>query len=703
MTSEYNEIIIPDLGLFSHYPPEAVPRKMGGDGFMHIGWSYCRNVSLSRKEGCIKKSLGTEKFSASATGATDSVRGIGILNKHARPNNYELSTIKKVVASADDCYVETPSTFDNSGNFIYVGQDDLDDFRHGACRFPGWTIAKSTQIISAVLKLSVRYWHNGSSDGKVKIRIKAHDVNDSTQISDYADFIDRKNNAATTAYFDKDVTIPKGELGVIETFDVTEIIQELVNSNAYSNQAIQLLLIDNNSVVNQLIGFTSYDAGLPGDYAELEIVTNADIPTQPTYFLYVKGASAGELWKLNSNKVPSEVTQSGESYASSYQSQTAKFLQYGNDLLVTDDGKNDATQQWDISENPSEFEDVAANFNGRYIEEFKARVWLVHSLISGTIYKQRIYYSDTNDQTTYSAYALLPGSDAPTAVIKLTQDELIVFKEGSTVRIVDVETTASDYRPYIISSKDGSLGANVVSDGARIYGINERGVFQWPVSGFPNGFRYISKPIQDEIDKITLDKMNLVWFAYDPKHRIHMHFPNTGYSRNTLDAVFNITKDTWENISDIWEANIMIDGFDTDGNPMMFFGQEDGYLKNIGGDDDEGSNFTGRIDTGALWMLDNQKRLISRTLLGIEPVTNYESSYTLNFYYKVYDRPGDESSASWNGAYTHASSVKGNEEIVPIIPGPEGKYHIIRIDGTVKDEPFEILGLKLRWKLGSPT
>ena len=135
----------------------------------------------------------------------------------------------------------------------------------------------------------------------------------------------------------------------------------------------------------------------------------------------------------------------------------------------------------------------------------------------------------------------------------------------------------------------------------------------------------------------------------------------------------------------------------------MLFGQEDGYLKIIDGDDNETANFTGRFDTGALWFKDKNNRIHSRTLASIEPISNYEGTYTLNFYWKGYDRPGSESGASWNGPYTHTTS-KGNEEIVLTkLLDQAYRFHIIRMDGTVKDEAFEILGLKLNWIMGSVT
>jgi len=444
------------------------------------------------------------------------------------------------------------------------------------------------------------------------------------------------------------------------------------------------------------VGTSSY-------YATLEITVTDPAPQRPLYFMLVRGATTGEVWKVDESRVPTEVTQAATTYAGLYQSQIARFRQFGDDLLMVDDGYENP-QQWDWSDSPSALEDITTSWKARYMEPFKSRTWYGWLNEAGTIGKSKIIYSAVNDQTSEGGNLTLPGADALTGLIKLTQDELIAFKEASSFRIVDRQTTTSDFQPYMISSRDGLLSANVISDGARLYGLNMRGVFQFPVGGYPNGFRYISKPIQDEIDKIPLTSMNLVWFAYDPTNNlIYMHYPDEGYTRNTLCAVFNIDRDCWENISDIWAANVMIDCYDPNGQPIMLFGQEDGHLKYIGGDDDEDSNYTARLDTGALWYRDELNRLISRKLLSIEPVTNYEGSYTLNFYYKVYDRPADESSASWNGLYTHDATVLGNEESVPTIPGTMGKFHLIRIDGTLKDEAFELLGFRLKWEMGRPS
>ena len=62
---------------------------------------------------------------------------------------------------------------------------------------------------------------------------------------------------------------------------------------------------------------------------------------------------------------------------------------------------------------------------------------------------------------------------------------------------------------------------------------------------------------------------------------------------------------------------------------------------------------------------------------------------TFEFYFKGYDRPDEESGASWNGPYTHDTVIAGNKEIVPVNALREYNFHIIRFDGTVKDEAFE--------------
>ena len=53
------------MGLYQNRAKHLVPLKSVGENVFRCGLSYCRNISLSRKEGCIKKSKGIEKFTAS--------------------------------------------------------------------------------------------------------------------------------------------------------------------------------------------------------------------------------------------------------------------------------------------------------------------------------------------------------------------------------------------------------------------------------------------------------------------------------------------------------------------------------------------------------------------------------------------------------------------------------------------------------------
>lgn len=941
---EYSEIIIPDLGLYSHFPKETVPRFVDKNGMLHIGLSRCRNISLARKTNAIKKSKGVKVFTSSATGPNDSVRGIGILNKYARPQNFEsgktyieqidgsgddvqakgdaafsidgttlkagnapedIAETEYVQASSDDCYVTDESSIDltslimrfggiydmgmrfqtivvNQGStissaYLYLGLtgkvgtpagalygEDVDDAATFSTvgNFTGRTkttanvdINSYTVIQNYGMYLLIRYdvttiiqeivnrggWAslndlaflgigtgssasdylnfmtydyqphiahlviNGGSNvvhhigllldgfsglaqgdhvesarikikaenlvGSPSLRIYGHDVDtafrdtgthtggthatiltDSTaswvvdaligltvkNVTDGSTGEITDNDATTvtvaalsggtdnqwelndkyeiynmtvrtvwngcqdhltTAYVDwepEDLVMDEWAYSP----DIKDIIQEIVNRSGWDETTIGIFIKDNSSGNESYLEIRSYDYTGNEDGPYLEVDEFIGAPSTPEYFMFVKGASEGEIHKLDSNKAPSEVSQVVETYASSYQSQFGRFLQFGQDMLFSDDGKSDV-QIWDISTNPSAFIDAQTNAKARYLFEFKSRLWHLFCMAGGTLYKQRAYYSAVNDPTSVSSYLALFGSDAPTFGIRLNQDEAIVFKEGSSHRLVYRGTGLSDFQAYEISSRDGLLSGNAVSDGARIYGLNEKGVFQWPVAGYPNGFRYISNPIRDEIDKITLDKMILVWFAYDPVNNlVFMHYPDTGYSKNSLCAVFNVGRDCWENISDIWYGNVMEDAFNINGSPIMLFGQEDGHLKYIDGDDNEDADFPGEFEPGALWYKEKNKSY-SRTLLNIQPVSNYEGSYTINFYWKGYDRPGDEPTATWYGPYTH-QTLKGNEEHVPTkLQDQESRFHIIRVEGPLKDEPFEITGLKLDWLLGS--
>jgi hypothetical protein len=508
----------------------------------------------------------------------------------------------------------------------------------------------------------------------------------------------------TTAYVDWSPDTQA--LGTGEWFyspDIKNVIQEITDRAGFGADSIAVFVKDNSSGTNTSLNVRSYDYSGNADGPYLEVDVSVAHATSPTYFMYVSGATEGEIWKLDENRTPADVTQVAEAHANAYQNQIAKFMQFGDDLLFTDDAKSDP-QIWDVSAAPSLFVDLIATIKGRYWNEFKSRAWLWYVVYGGVIYQSQGVYSAVNDATSFDTTndtISLPGFDSVTYAINLSQDEQIVFKEGATYRIIDRQTPASDFQPFLVSPGDGSLGANVISDGARLYGINDKGIWQWPVQGYPGGFRYIHQPIQDEFDKLTLPLMRLVWFAHWPgRQAILMNYADSA-SYNNLCAVYNYQLDRWENISNIFGSNVMDYAFDQSGNPIVLLGKEDGHLKYITGDDNGGNSFSGILDTGAVYKLDQQNSLVSRRLTSIEPSSNYDGSMTIQFFVKAYDRVDEESSAAWQGPYTHDSTVPGNKEMVPIAYGIEGNYHIIRVEGALADEAFEIYALGLNFDSGS--
>jgi hypothetical protein len=939
------QIIIPTLGLHQGRPKHRVPFKQVGSNIWEIGLSDCRNVSLSRKQGAIAKAKGLSNFTASATGATDSVRGIGVLNKYAREEEYQSSStiINAVDASGDDAQASVTSTYATNDTILKAGKgaattalsiggvvttDDCytDDASFwttqtwhyfggsysAGFRFPNATVAQGATIASAYLWLMRRsasgtlagtiygedadnnntfsnltdfdgrtrttantnlntytyshgtwfYWDvttivqeivdrgsfssgnaitilidnaagghwwvysvdhfpqyaptlkinvgsqvsydagvavdgiTGPSQGdtiysariKMKldshngtpnIRIYGHDADtawrdtgthdggnneatvmtDSTaswtvdaligrtikNVTDVSTGTITDNDATTvtvaalsggtdddwdtndkyeiyeptvrtiwdgmmahktTAYVDWSPNTE--EIGVGEWFrspDITTIVQEIVDRAGWDEATMAFFLEDNSSSDSNTLNFRSYDYSGNADGPSLELVTSASHYTSPTYFMYVNGATEGEIWKLNENLVPADVSQVAEAYANAYQNQIAKFMQFGDDLIFTDDGKSDP-QTWDVSAGPSLFVDLVGTVKGRYWNNFKSRAWLWYVVYGSVVYPSQGLYSAVNDATSWTTTdnIILPGADVITYAINLTQDDQIIFKESSCHRLVDRQTAASDFQPYTVSPIDGSLGANIISDGARLYGLNERGIFQWPVSGYPNGFRYIHKPLQAEFDKLTLTKMRLVWFAHWPQRSsILMSYPDTESSYNNLCGVYNYEQDKWDNISEAWAANVMDNCFNLSGAPIMLLGKEDGHLKYINGDDHTGNDLSAYLDTGAVYRYDKDNKLVSRRLISIEPDTNYDGSMTLQFYVKGYDRPDEEGDNSWQGPYTHDTTTPGNKEFVPIAHDREYNYHMIKVMGLLKDEAFEVYALGLNFAPGSRT
>jgi hypothetical protein len=869
----YSEIIIPDLGLYSHLPKERVPIQQVGKNIYRVGLSSCENMTLSLKRGALSKVPGIANFTNAATGSTDSVRGISALGRYARPQNFESSNSQflqvdastddaqssgpstfatngnklrvgnsggtisdsiSITATADDCYTNSSTLFNNlsylwggldfdwgirfqnvaipnatvlsdarlyfyrgswsssitygnlygededtsaawtnranfvgrtrttastsiggtnSGNWIYfdvtaivqeiidrvgwVSGNDMtfifdatsisdtgslfssnwlglgarDPFLtydggtnvsyETGLRFDG--ITGLTKQVSKITSAKIKMRRDWKSTGTPNIRIYGEDTDTAATYSNRADWDGRTQ---TTAYVDWAPDTDE-ETGWIYSPELKDIVQEIIDRAAWDEATMAFMFTDNSSSADTLLAIRSYDYTGNADGAYLELHTDLEILTSPTYFMYVDGGTEGEVWKLDSNKDVSNVSQVAETYANAYRTQFGRFMQFGNDMLFTDDGKSDP-QIWDSSTTPTVLIDLHTTAKGRYLNNFKRRTWLWYVVYGGTIYPSEGLYSAVGDATTFDTTnntLPLSGSDAVTFAINRTEDIQVVFKEGSCYRIVDRQTAASDFQPILISDADGSLGANVVSDGNRLYGINEKGIFQYPVGGTHTGFRYIHVPIMDEFERITIDKMGLVYFEHWPKYKqIYINYPDEGSEYNSNCLVYNYELDQWESKTDIYASNVMYHCFNVapSYSDIMLMGREDGHLKYVTGDDDAGNPFSCGFETGGLHLRNpDNASLIPRTLLEIEPVTNYNGSYTINFQVKGYDRPGDESTSSWSSVSTHKSDEAGtNKEIIePELEKNEYLFHRIKVYNELADERIEIQALRLVWEI----
>jgi hypothetical protein len=142
----------------------------------------------------------------------------------------------QVEAGADDGYAKKYQYLNNYNNVIYVGRDGSAVEVGGFYRFTGITIPQDSTIDDAYLEL-YETWSNSGNQTK----LRADDQNDSPQIASEADYYARTNTTAGT-----DADGDPGAPGWYQ-IDVTDIVQELVTSYDYDDEAIQFLHRDDGS------------------------------------------------------------------------------------------------------------------------------------------------------------------------------------------------------------------------------------------------------------------------------------------------------------------------------------------------------------------------------------------------------------------------------------------------------------------------
>lgn len=192
-----------------------------------------------------------------------------------------------VAAGGDDGYVDvSTSSIDTSSTSLRVGLG-LTQTYHAFYRFDGITIAQSSYVMNAYLTVVGSYFSGSYYNYFTKIY--ADDQNDPAAPTTYADYMGR---TTTTASVDWD-----GFFGLSShtSPNLSTVVQELVNSYDYSNEAIQILHYEDGSYNNTRQHHYTYETGgasIPnlyifyysGDY-DLESPTSntGSAWTNPTY------------------------------------------------------------------------------------------------------------------------------------------------------------------------------------------------------------------------------------------------------------------------------------------------------------------------------------------------------------------------------------------------------------------------------------
>lgn len=171
----------------------------------------------------------------------------------------------------------------NSDAYCRIGHRQVGgSVRHAWVRFPQVYLPQGATITAAALRLTA--YATDSYTG-VTLRVYGNAADNAAAPTSMAD-ADAK--ALTTAYVNWVCATGWTDGQVYSPGDLTAIIQEIVNRPGWaSGNALMLLIKDNGSAAGHNHQFTAYDAGLPAEYAELEIHYDGE-PTN--VYLFQAGA-----------------------------------------------------------------------------------------------------------------------------------------------------------------------------------------------------------------------------------------------------------------------------------------------------------------------------------------------------------------------------------------------------------------------------
>jgi len=267
---------IPRRGLLQNVEPFNCPPD---------GLTYCRNFNYSRKDGTLTKSKGKEKLTSSAAASGTSIRGIGVQDLYANPNQFNPTHSSQCNSSTDDVWAigatgfETTSEGVRAGRTgttvfstavsandddVYVNHTNSEIYKSSqklyfggpadtGIRFASVNIDNAATIISAYLKIyQLPILLLGSQS------IRGENSDNSSAFSTYNNFILRSKTTAFTS-----LAQHLSLAGQWVSYNVTSIVQEIVNRVGWTNNNAMTFLLGNNRSLVSSLEMYSRERGYP--------------------------------------------------------------------------------------------------------------------------------------------------------------------------------------------------------------------------------------------------------------------------------------------------------------------------------------------------------------------------------------------------------------------------------------------------------
>lgn len=154
-----------------------------------------------------------------------------------------VSDTANITITEDDCKGVDLPTFDSTATYYYLA-NSLNPNYTGAVRFLDMGIAQGTTVDSASLKFSS--WETCYlTDGGCRTIIYGDDSDNSAVFNSAANPVDRAKTTAFKEDSSQTSDTPNGES--FWTFDVKDIVQEIVSREGFASEALSFLIEDNGS------------------------------------------------------------------------------------------------------------------------------------------------------------------------------------------------------------------------------------------------------------------------------------------------------------------------------------------------------------------------------------------------------------------------------------------------------------------------